>query len=201
MGALGMKGEHSFQLAFHRRFSGVHVAPQTGEEADRPARGTWLPWEVHFAARASLVAHDRDTEARVLRLRSDIPRRIHARAIRPLVMARTLPLILVQAMSKAEQTSGMTTQEGMGVEDRPSEKGLVARGFRTRPQAGDVLASRPTARADLYAISIFPVAAHVTATRYSEAIETVRKLARGRRVDGWFTCNHTHYARVSAHRL
>lgn len=103
-------------------------------------------------------------------------------------------------MSKVEQTLGMSTQGGIGVEDRPSEKGRDAREFRAGPQAGDVLASRPTARADLYAISIVPAAAHVTARRYSEAIETVRELARGRRVDGWFTCNHTHYARVAAHR-
>jgi hypothetical protein len=89
---------------------------------------------------------------------------------------------------------------GTGVEDRPSEKGRLASELRTMPEAGDVLASKPTARADLYAISIVPATAHVTATRYSEAIERVRELARGRRVDGWFTCNHTHYARVATHR-
>jgi hypothetical protein len=68
------------------------------------------------------------------------------------------------------------------------------------PKAGDVLASRATARADLYAISIVPAAAHVTAARYSEAIEKVRELARGLRVDGWFTCNHTNYVRVATCR-
>jgi hypothetical protein len=71
---------------------------------------------------------------------------------------------------------------------------------RATPTAGDVLASQPTARADWYDISIVPAAAHVTARRYSEAIEKVRELARASRVDGWFTCNHTHYARVTTHR-
>jgi hypothetical protein len=72
--------------------------------------------------------------------------------------------------------------------------------LRPMPKAGDVVASRPTARADVYAISIVPAAAHATATRYSEAIEEIRELARGRRVDGWFTCNHTHYTRVATDR-
>jgi hypothetical protein len=72
--------------------------------------------------------------------------------------------------------------------------------LRPMPKTGDVVASRPTARADVYAISIVPAAAHATATRYSEAIEETRELARGRRVDGWFTCNHTHYTRVATHR-
>ena len=115
------------------------------------------------------------------------------------VMARTLPLIVV-TMSGPEQTSGINTQAGVGLEDRASEHDRVPREFRGRPQVGDVLASRPTARSDLYTISIVPSAAHVTASRYTEAIETVRELARGRRVDGWFTCNHTHHAPVATHR-
>jgi hypothetical protein len=115
-------------------------------------------------------------------------------------MARILRWILVRTMSNAERTSGMSTQRGVGVEEPPSANGRVARESLVRPRAGDVLASRPTARADLYAISIVPADAHVTATRYAEAIETVRALAHGRHVDGWFTCNHTHYARVAAHR-
>jgi hypothetical protein len=71
---------------------------------------------------------------------------------------------------------------------------------RTMPAPGDVLASRPTARADRYDISIVPAAAHVTARRYSEAMEKVRELARASRVDGWFTVNHTNYTRVATHR-
>jgi hypothetical protein len=54
---------------------------------------------------------------------------------------------------------------------------------------------RRTARADVYMISIVPAAAHLRATRHSGAIEKVRELARGLEVDGWFTCNQTHYAR------
>ena len=68
------------------------------------------------------------------------------------------------------------------------------------PEPGDVLASRPTARADLYLISIVPEAARRTARRYQDAVDVVRELARKRRVDGWFTCNHTHYAPIAHHR-
>jgi hypothetical protein len=68
------------------------------------------------------------------------------------------------------------------------------------PIPGDVLASRPTARADLYWISVVPHAANTTARRYAEAIDDVREFARQRRVDGWFTCDHTHYARIAHYR-
>jgi hypothetical protein len=71
---------------------------------------------------------------------------------------------------------------------------------RSAPQTGDVLASRPTARADIYMIAIVPMRTHLTATRHAEAIAKVRMLARERHVDGWFTCNHTHYARVANFR-
>ena len=86
------------------------------------------------------------------------------------------------------------------VEDRTSEQSRLPTQFRATPKAGDVLASRPTARADVYAISIVPAAAHVTTRRYSEAMEKVRELARGSRVDGWFTCDHTDYTRIATHR-
>jgi hypothetical protein len=36
--------------------------------------------------------------------------------------------------------------------------------------------------------------------RYQEAIDSVLELARELRVDGWYTCNHTHYARVAHFR-
>jgi hypothetical protein len=68
------------------------------------------------------------------------------------------------------------------------------------PTPGDVLASRPTARADWYDISVVPAAAHVTARHYSEAMEKVRELASASRVDGWFTVNHTNFTRVATHR-
>jgi hypothetical protein len=86
------------------------------------------------------------------------------------------------------------------VGERQSEELFSPPPPRSGPIQGDVLASRPTARADLYLISVVPSIEHTTARRYPEAIETVRTLARQRRVDGWFTCNHTHYARIAQYR-
>jgi hypothetical protein len=77
------------------------------------------------------------------------------------------------------------------------------RGFdapRSTPQAGDILASERTARADVFAVSIIPADSHIILTRYSAAIERVQELARSRRVDGWYTCDQTHYARVASYR-
>lgn len=71
---------------------------------------------------------------------------------------------------------------------------------RLAPQTGDILASERTARADVFAISIIPSDSDITVTRYSAAIERVQELARARRVDGWYTCDHTHYARVASYR-
>jgi len=71
---------------------------------------------------------------------------------------------------------------------------------RQSPQSGDVLASRPTARADIYEISVVPTKADLVATRYDDAMERVRELARVRAVDGWYTCDHTHFARIASHR-
>lgn len=72
---------------------------------------------------------------------------------------------------------------------------------RTTPAAGDVLASRRSARADVYAISIVPAERRTVAPRYSDAIRTVRELARQLRVDGWFTGDQTHYARIASYRV
>jgi hypothetical protein len=83
------------------------------------------------------------------------------------------------------------------VEERQAEQIHSPPPPSTGPIPGDVLASRATARADLYWISVVPHAAHMTARRYSEAIEAVGQLARQRRVDGWFTCDHTHYAHIA----
>jgi hypothetical protein len=94
----------------------------------------------------------------------------------------------------------VTEVEGIAREERQSEITNEHHRFRSAPQTGDVLASRPTARADVYAISILPAASHVTATRHAEALDKVRVLARELNVDGWFTCNHTHYARVASFR-
>ena len=86
------------------------------------------------------------------------------------------------------------------LDNRASTPSGLPSQFRAIPTPGDVLASRPTARADWYDISIVPGAAHVTARRYSEAMEKVRELARASRVDGWLTVNHTHFTRVATHR-
>ena len=71
---------------------------------------------------------------------------------------------------------------------------------RSTPRAGDVLVAERTARADVFAISVVPADAHIVAQRYPEAIEKVRELARQLGVDGWYTRDHTHYARIAAHR-
>jgi hypothetical protein len=68
------------------------------------------------------------------------------------------------------------------------------------PQAGDILAAERSARADVFSISTIPAASEVTVTRYSAAIERVRELARTRRVNGWFTSDHIHYARIASYR-
>jgi hypothetical protein len=71
---------------------------------------------------------------------------------------------------------------------------------RPAPRAGDVLVSRPTARADAYAISVIPSRTHIVAARYQDAMEKVDELARGLGVDGWYTCDHIHFARIARHR-
>jgi len=83
-------------------------------------------------------------------------------------------------------------------DDRPQKRRPV--GPRSMPQAGDILASERSARADVFAISIVPAESEVTLTRYSAAIDRVQALARTRRVDGWFTSDHTHYACVARYR-
>jgi len=93
-----------------------------------------------------------------------------------------------------------THADGIALEERHSETTASKRDVRSVPQTGDVLASARTARADVYTISIVPAAAHLSATRHGEALEKVRQFARGLDVDGWFTRNHTHYARVASFR-
>jgi len=90
--------------------------------------------------------------------------------------------------------------DAMARKERQSEIADEQRSFRLAPQMGDVLASRPTARADVYAISILPAPSDLTATRHSEALDKIRVLARELNVDGWITCHHTHYARVASFR-
>ncbi len=73
-------------------------------------------------------------------------------------------------------------------------------GRRTRPQAGDVLVCERSARADVFSISIIPGHSEVIVGRYPEALECVQALARTRQVDGWYTCDQTHYARIASYR-
>jgi N-acetyl-beta-hexosaminidase len=93
-----------------------------------------------------------------------------------------------------------THADGIALEERHSETTASKPDVRSVPQPGDVLASARSARADVYTISIVPAAAHLSATRHAEALDTVRELARRLDVDGWFTCNHTHYTRVASFR-
>jgi hypothetical protein len=71
---------------------------------------------------------------------------------------------------------------------------------RPAPKPGDVLASRRSARADVFAIGVVPSGTHVVAGRYQAAIDTVRELARELAVDGWYTADHTHCVRVARYR-
>ena len=93
-----------------------------------------------------------------------------------------------------------THASGAALEEHHSDTTDPRWNFRSVPQTGDVLASARTARADVYTISIIPAPALLTATRHSAALEKVGELARVLAVDGWFTCNHTHYARVASFR-
>jgi hypothetical protein len=67
-------------------------------------------------------------------------------------------------------------------------------------KAGDVLVSRPTARADLYEISVVPSLAHLRDVRYEDGWETGRQLARRLAVDGWFTSDQIHFLRIATYR-
>ena len=93
-----------------------------------------------------------------------------------------------------------THADGIALEGRHSKNTGVEREVRLVPQAGDVLASARTARADVYTVSIVPAAAHLRANRYTEVLEKVRDLARALDVDGWFTCNYTDDVRVASFR-
>jgi hypothetical protein len=68
-------------------------------------------------------------------------------------------------------------------------------------KAGDVLVSRPTARADVYEISVVPSLARLSDVRYEDGRETGRQLARRLAVDAWFTSDHTHFLRIATYRL
>ena len=94
---------------------------------------------------------------------------------------------------RAGRTSISVTGQTRGI-----AAGMLSR--PTVPKPGDVLVSRPTARADIYAISVIPTQAHITAARDQDAVKIGRELARGLVVDGWFTCDHTHSVGIARHR-
>ena len=56
-----------------------------------------------------------------------------------------------------------------------------------------MLVSRPTARADVYQLQIIPAVGHASYRCYEDGMEAGRQLARRLGVDGWFTCDHTHF--------
>jgi hypothetical protein len=64
-----------------------------------------------------------------------------------------------------------------------------------------VLVSRPSARADAYEISVVPAPGHVTVGRYEDAVDSGRKLAQGLVVNGWYTCDQTHFLGIARYRL
>ena len=94
----------------------------------------------------------------------------------------------------------MNTSTAMTPADDHLRKASQPDPTRTAPQAGDILVAERSARADVFSIGTIHTDGDVVVTRYSEAIEHVQELARTRRVDGWYTCDHTHYARVARYR-
>jgi hypothetical protein len=83
--------------------------------------------------------------------------------------------------------------------NKPNNASTMSRRF-PMPRTGDVVASGRSARADVHAIRVVPAESHTIVVRFPEAIEKVRELARGLRVDAWYTSDHTHYALVATYR-
>src|SRR5687768_9218864 len=69
-----------------------------------------------------------------------------------------------------------------------------------RPRLGDVLVSKSSARADRYSIGVIDDAEQVGARRFDEAMRTAKRLACRQKVDGWYTCDHTHFLLIARHR-
>jgi hypothetical protein len=94
----------------------------------------------------------------------------------------------------------MITHGGVALQEPPPTDRPLIPALRPMPQAGDVLASKRSARADVFTIGVVSGTDDTRMKRYDEAIDRVRELAQELQVDGWFTCNHTHYARVAHFR-
>ena len=95
---------------------------------------------------------------------------------------------------------GIQPSNATGRESIPASEAARA-AHQPRPQAGDVLVSRPTARADLYETSCVPAAPHITDDSYEDGQNRGRQLARELAVDAWFTCDHIHAVRLAHHRV
>ena len=94
----------------------------------------------------------------------------------------------------------MSARPVSGVKEDNRETAPLTMSRRPVPMSGDVLVSRPTARAGLYAISVVPTPGDVLAIRYAKAIEKAREFARGLAVDGWYTADHIHFVRIASYR-
>lgn len=90
--------------------------------------------------------------------------------------------------------------DGIALREPPSTDRIFGLALRPVPKAGDVLAAKRSARADVYTINIVSGGDDRKVSRYSEAIDRVSDLARELQVDGWFTCDHIHYARIATFR-
>jgi hypothetical protein len=87
-----------------------------------------------------------------------------------------------------------------GVKGRVSETGSRTADRRPGPKLGDVLCSRPVARADIHAIRVLPADARIIAIRDEDAMKRAGDLARELAADGWYTCDHTHFVRIASYR-
>jgi hypothetical protein len=94
----------------------------------------------------------------------------------------------------------MDVEESRTVSNIQKASALSTVGRTPVPEHGDLLVSKRMARADVYAISVVPAEALLTTTRFEEAIGLLGELARMRAVDGWYTCDHTHFIPIARYR-
>jgi hypothetical protein len=92
------------------------------------------------------------------------------------------------------------SKDGRSTQESSRPAGTSSWAHWRSPRSGDVVASERSARADVYDISVVPAPAYMVAGRYPEAIDKVRELARQLGVNGWYTADQTHYARVAKYR-
>jgi hypothetical protein len=93
----------------------------------------------------------------------------------------------------------LESENHQATETRPVERRPSSRPLRSsRVKSGDVLVSRPTARADVYEVCVLPAVTHAIHIRYEDGMEACRQLARSLGVDAWFTCDHTHFMPIVA---